>query len=33
MNRYVSWYYAVTFLIPVGVGLSLNRNVPVAKAG
>jgi hypothetical protein len=26
-------YYAVTFLIPVGVGLSLNRNVPVAKAG
>jgi hypothetical protein len=26
-------YYTVTFLIPVGVGLYLNRNVPVAKAG
>jgi len=26
-------YYAVTFLIPVGVGLYLNRNVPAAKAG
>jgi cation transport ATPase len=26
-------YYTATFLIPVGVGLYLNRNVPVAKAG
>jgi cation transport ATPase len=26
-------YYAVTFLIPVGVGLYLNRNLPVAKGG
>jgi hypothetical protein len=26
-------YYAVTFLIPLGVGLYLNRNVPVAKPG
>jgi hypothetical protein len=26
-------YYAVTFLIPVGVGLYLNRNAPVAKGG
>ena len=26
-------YYTFTFLIPVGVGLYLNRNVPVAKTG
>jgi len=26
-------YYTATFLIPVGVGLYLNMNVPVAKAG
>jgi len=26
-------YYTMTLLIPVGVGLYLNRNVPEAKAG
>ena len=26
-------YYTFTFLIPVGVGLYLKRNVPVAKTG
>jgi hypothetical protein len=26
-------YYAVTFLIPVGVGLYLNRNAPLAEGG
>jgi hypothetical protein len=26
-------YYAVTFLIPAGVGLYVNRNAPAAKGG